>query len=99
MKVKDLIEGFKKKAFHWNEETQTYKYSDTMSYGDWKWNEREDDIVLFASSELGGYDCTDELRVEFRRGGIELIWEDREYDDDDDLVKQVIHRVKLVPLK
>ena len=98
MKVKDLIEGFKKKEFHWNEETQTYKHSDAMSYGDWKWNEREEDIVLFAS-DMGGHDCTDALRVEFRRGGIELIWEDREYDDDVDLVKQVIHRVKLVPLK
>ena len=98
MKVKDLIEGFKKKEFHWNEETQTYRHSDNMSYGDWKWNEREGDIALFAS-DLGGYDCTDALRVEFRRGGIELIWEDREYDDDVDLVKQVIHRIKLVPLK
>ena len=98
MKVKDLIEGFKKKEFHWNEETQTYENSDTMSYGDWKWNEREGDIALFAS-DIGGYDCTDALRVEFRRGGIELIWEDREYGDDVDSVKQVIHRVKLVPLK
>ena len=98
MKVKDLIEGFKKKEFDWNEETQTYRHSDTMSYGDWKWNEREGDIALFAS-DMGGYDCTDELRVEFRRGGIELIWEDREYDDDVDLAKQVIHRIKLVPLK
>ena len=98
MKAKDLIEGFKKKEFGWNEEAKTYEHDDVMKYGDWKWHEKEGEIVLMAA-DIGGYDCTDALRIEFKRGGIELIWEDREYDDDHDVVKQVIRRVKLVELK
>ena len=98
MKAKDLIEGFKKKEFRWNEETKTYKYDDVMKYGDWNWGEKEGEIVLMAA-DMGGHDCTDELRIEFKRGGIELIWEDREYDEDVDLVKQTIRRVRLVELK
>jgi hypothetical protein len=58
----------------------------------------EGEIVLMAA-DMGGHDCTDELRIEFKRGGIELIWEDREYDEDVDLVKQTIRRVRLVELK
>ena len=97
MKAKDLIESFKKKEYGWEEETKTYRHSDSMKYGDWDCK-KEGDIVLFAA-DCGGYDCTDALRVEFKYGGIELIWEDREYDEDVDLVKQTIHRVKLVELK
>jgi len=51
------------------------------------------------AADMGGYDCTDALRIEFKRGGIELNWEDREYDEDHDVVKQVIRRVRLVELK
>jgi len=98
MKAKDLIEGFKKKEFVWNEETKTYEHDDVMKYGDWNWGEKEGEIVLMAA-DMGGHDCTDELRIEFKRGGIELIWEDREYDEDVDLVKQTIRRVRLVELK
>jgi len=98
VKINELIEGFKNKEFGWDEQTRTYRHSDSMKYGDWDWSKNEGDIVLFAS-DLGGYDCTDALRVEFRHGGIELIWEDREYDEDFDLAKQTIHRVRLVELK
>ena len=98
MKAKDLIEGFKKKEYSWDEETKTYRRAAVMKQGYWKWNEREGDIALYAS-DCGGHDCTDELRVEFKRGSIELIWEDRDYDEDVDLVKQITHRVRLVPLK
>jgi hypothetical protein len=32
MKAKDLIEGFKKKEYGWDEETQTYRYADPMRF-------------------------------------------------------------------
>ena len=97
MKAKDMIEGFKKKEYGWEEETQTYRHADVMGftrYLPWK----EGEITLYAV-DLGGYAPTDELRVEFRNGAIELIWEDRKYNCDYDLIKTVTHRVKLVESK
>lgn len=94
MKAKDLIEGFKKKEYGWEEETQTYRHADTMRFAQnspWK----EGEITLYAY-DIGGYDVTDELRVEFRDGTIELIWDDKTYNCDYDLIKKVTHRVKLV---
>ena len=97
MKAKDLIEGFKKKEYTWEEENQTYRYADVMRFTrDSPWKEGE--ITLYAV-DLGGYDTTDELRVEFRNGAIELIWEDKKYNCDRNVIKRVTHRVKLVESK
>ena len=97
MKAKDLIEGFKKKEYGWEEETQTYRYADTMGFTrDSPWKEGE--ITLYAV-DLGGYDTTDELRVEFRDGAIELIWDDKSYNCDYDVIKTVTHKVKLAESK
>jgi hypothetical protein len=93
MKAKDLIEGFKKKEYGWDEEAQTYGYA-----GLWEWGSpwKEGEITLYAVDDGGYYDVTSDLRVEFRDGAIELIRDDKTYNCDYDLIKTVTHRVKLV---
>jgi len=87
MKAKDLIEGFKKKE---------YRHT-----GSWEWGSpwKEGEITLYAAVVGGYYDFTSDLRVEFRDGGIELIWDDKTYNCDYDVTKKVTHRVKLVESK
>ena len=97
MKAKDLIEGFKKKEYGWDEETQTY----SRHAGSWEWGSpwKEGEITLYAVVVGGYYDVTSDLRVEFRDGAIELIWDDKTYNCDYDVIKTVTHRVKLAESK